>query len=142
VKKVFYVVATSILFVSGMTAGAAQKAVQATKKRSKMKIEFLYFASCPAFKQALANIKAALQESGQAADLKLINVESPARAEQVGFQGSVSIRVNGKDLDGRDEGFAFGCRVYQVDGKITAIPTKEFIKQRIQGLTTSRNQSR
>src|SRR5256885_7771329 len=75
-----------------------------SQANGKAKIEFLYFKSCPGHKQALANLRAALEESKIKAHLVLINVTSEAQAAKVGFQGSPSIRVNGKDLDGRNDG--------------------------------------
>jgi hypothetical protein len=98
------------------------------------KVEFLYFKSCPGHKQALVNLKAALQVSEIKADLVLINVTSEAQAAKVGFQGSPSIRVNGKDLDGRNDGHSYGCRIYRVGGKITPTPTKEFIQEKLREL--------
>jgi hypothetical protein len=98
------------------------------------KIEFLYFKSCPGHRQALINLNAALREIGIRADLRLINVTTEAQAERVGFQGSPSIRVNGRDLDGRDEGYAYSCRVYQIDGKVTPVPTKDFIERKLRDL--------
>jgi len=59
--------------------------------------------------------------------LVLINVNSPQKAEQVGFQGSPSIRINGQDLEGRNDGSSYSCRLYRIDGKTMPIPTKEFI---------------
>ena len=96
-----------------------------------MKVEFLYFKSCPSHKQALANLRAALREAGVKHDLILINVDSPEKAEKVGFQGSPSIRINGKDLEGRDEGAAYSCRFYTVNGKTTLVPGKEYIAARL-----------
>jgi hypothetical protein len=104
-----------------------------TRGDGKVKVEFLYFNDCPAHRQALVNLKAALRASKIKADLVMINVTSEAQAEQVRFQGSPSIRVNGKDLDGRDDGYSFSCRVYQI-GKITATPTKEFIQEKLRQL--------
>jgi len=72
-----------------------------------------------------------LRESKLRADLVLLNVSSAEEAEKAGFQGSPSIRVNGKDLDGRNDGFSFACRIYNIDGKITPTPTKKFIKERL-----------
>ena len=106
---------------------------QATDK-AKMKIEFLYFERCPSYKQALANLKAALAETKIQASLKVINVETEAQAERVAFQGSPSIRINGEDLDDRNEGFSYGCRIYQVNGKLTAVPSKEYIKAKLDQL--------
>ena len=92
------------------------KTPSATSQESvRAKVESLYFKSCPGHKQALINLKAALRESRIRADLSLMNVATEAQAMKVGFQGSPSIRVNGKDLDGRNEGHSFGCRVYQID---------------------------
>src|SRR5260370_27930692 len=88
------------------------------------KVEFLYFKSCPGHKQALINLKAALRETGIRADVSTINVTTEAQAAQVGFQGSPSIRVNGKDLDGRNDGYVYGCRMYQIEGEVTFAPPK------------------
>lgn len=101
---------------------------------SKAKVEFLYFSSCPGHKQALINLKAALQESKINADLVLINVTSEAQAAKVGFHGSPSIRVNGKDLDGRNEGHFYGCRIYRIGGKITPTPSRDFIQEKLREL--------
>jgi hypothetical protein len=95
------------------------------------KVEFLYFKSCPGHKQALINLKTALKASNVKANLVFINVTTEAQAARVGFQGSPSIRVNGKDLDGRNEGHSYGCRIYLIGGKITPTPTKEFIQEKL-----------
>ena len=106
-----------------------------SQTNGKAKVEFLFFKSCPEHRQALINLKAALQESQILANIVLINVTSEAQAAKVGFQGSPSIRVNGKDLDGRNEGYSYGCRIYQIGGKITPIPSKEFIREKLRELT-------
>ena len=121
---------------SNMKASENMKATENLKPTGgRAKVEFFYFKSCPSYKQALINLNAALKETGIKADVSTINVTSEARAEQVGFQGSPSIRVNGKDLDGRDQGYAYSCRIYQIDGKVTATPTKDFIEGKLRELT-------
>ncbi len=100
-------------------------------REKKLKVEFLYFKSCPSHKQALENLKAALRETHTNADLVLINVDSPGKAEKVGFQGSPSIRINGKDLEGRNDEPNYSCRLYNVNGKPTPIPSKQSIKERL-----------
>jgi len=109
-------------------------AKSASKDHRSATVEFLYFKSCPGHKQALINLKAALQESGIKARLVLTNVTTEAQAMNAGFQGSPSIRVNGKDLEGRNEGHYFGCRIYQINGKITPTPTKEFIQEKMRAI--------
>ena len=96
-----------------------------------MRVEFLYFKSCPSHKRALDNLKAALRELHAEADLVLINVDSEQKAQEVAFQGSPSIRVNGKDLEGSKERPNFSCRLYFVNGKPTTAPSKEFIMERL-----------
>ena len=118
-------------------SAAAQKAQPSTKSDKKMKIELLYFSSCPSYKQALANINAALKEKKLRADVVLINVTSEAKAQQVGFQGSPSVRINGKDIEGRDEGFTFSCRIYNNNGKPAVAPSKEAIIAKIESLMKS-----
>ena len=98
------------------------------------KVELLYFKSCPNYEQALRNLRAALKELNIEADIDLTLVNSETEAMKVGFQGSPSIRVNGKDIDGQNEGSSYSCRVYNIDGKFTATPSKEFIKARLRQL--------
>jgi hypothetical protein len=105
--------------------------IQQKTKAKKMKVEFLYFKSCPSHKQALENLKAALRESHTNADLVLINVDSEQKAQKVDFQGSPSIRINGKDLEGRNEGSNYSCRLYRINGKPTTVPSKEYILEKL-----------
>jgi hypothetical protein len=130
VKKVFVLLLLSV-FVCGIAS--AQKN-QTTKGKAKMKIEILYFDSCPSYKDAIANVKAALKEKNLRADLLLIKVEDEVKAEKVSFQGSPSVRINGKDVEGRDEGFTFGCRLYRVNGKPATAPSKATISAKLDSL--------
>jgi hypothetical protein len=132
VRNLFCSLLVCVFLLCGIAT--AQKTNQSTKGKEKMRIELLYFNSCPSYKQALANIKAALKAKNLQAELKLINVESEEQAEKVGFQGSPSVRINGKDLEGRDEGFSFSCRLYYVNGKPTVAPSKEEIIAKLESM--------
>ena len=112
----------------------AQNMNQSTIDREKIKIELLYFDGCPSYKKALENIKAVLKEKNLKAELILIRVESEEKARKVGFQGSPSVRINGKDLEGRDESYSFSCRLYRVNGKPSTSPSKETITARLERL--------
>lgn len=81
-----------------------------------MKVEFYYFDGCPSYRQSLKNLREVLADENMDVDLELINVDSLEKAEEVGFQGSPSIKINGKDLDGRDGGFSYSCRIYRING--------------------------
>ena len=78
------------------------------------------------------------QDAGSSAVYGMPKAAAEAQAAKVGFQGSPSIRVNGKDLDGRNEGHSYGCRIYQIGGKITPTPSKEFIREKLRELTPER----
>ncbi len=95
------------------------------------KIEFLYFEGCPSYKSALDHLKEIIDEEKIDSNLKIIIVESPEEAQKVGFQGSPSIRVNGIDLEDKNDGFSFNCRLYNVNGELTGTPSKEFIRYKL-----------
>jgi hypothetical protein len=97
----------------------------------KVRIEFLYFKERPSYKQVLANLRAALLEMCTKADSIFINVDSPEKAEKIGFHGSPSIIINGKDLEGRKEYLNYSCRLYSVNGKSTTVPSKDFIVEKL-----------
>ena len=95
------------------------------------KIEFLYFEGCPSYKPALDYLKEIIEDEKIDTNLEMVCVDSPDEAQKVGFQGSPSIKINGIDLEDKNDGYSFNCRLYNVDGKLSGTPSKEFIKQRI-----------
>lgn len=103
-----------------------------------IKIEFLFFDSCPSYVQALENLKEALTEQNLEYELDLIRVNSPEEAEKFDFQGSPSIRVNGIDLEGRKGEASFNCRIYTINGKMSGVPSKHYIKENLSGFIYKR----
>ena len=83
-----------------------------------IKIEFLYFEGCPSYKPTLDYLKKVLDEEIIDANLELVLVESLEDAQKVGFQGSPSIKVNDGDLEDKNDGYSFNCRLYSVDGDL------------------------
>lgn len=85
-----------------------------------MKTELLYFDDCPSYKQALENLKRALQLERLPDEVDMIEVADPADAQTKRFIGSPSIRIDGIDVEGphaETRGYAYGCRVYTGDGR-------------------------
>jgi arsenate reductase len=81
-------------------------------------IELLFFEGCPHADPArnlLREVAAALCPAAQLAE---VNVTSPERAKAVGFLGSPSIRVAGRDLEGlpSPSDATMSCRVYGDSG--------------------------
>jgi hypothetical protein len=102
------------------------------------KIEFLYFTSCPSHQNALHNLKEVIERLDLDAELTMIEVESPEAAASIGFFGSPSIKINGVDLERRVGPASFNCRLYQTAGKMTGVPTKEFIEEKLVELSNNR----
>ncbi|MDH7484290.1 MAG: hypothetical protein QHH01_06660 [Spirochaetales bacterium] len=100
-------------------------------------IAFLYFAGCPNSEPSFANLKAAIAELNLDVELSVIEVKDSRQAAEVGFLGSPSILVAGRDLEtGRPpEGSSFSCRIYDIEGRRTGRLPKEYIKARLSSLS-------
>ena len=88
-------------------------------------IELLYFADCPNYQRALADLRAVLTRMGIAAEVVLIAVETQAEAERQQFYGSPTIRIEGADIAPPSGALqpALACRVYHdASGRPTPTP--------------------
>jgi copper chaperone CopZ len=99
-----------------------------------MKIEVLYFEGCPNHKPAIARIDELVKAEGISAEVSEVNVPDASVAQEVGFLGSPSIRVNGMDVEqaarsAREYGMM--CRTYVVNGQREGLPSREMILQAI-----------
>ena len=94
-----------------------------------LKIELLYFESCPSWKMAKESLEAILQDSNIEATVQLVRVETDQEAKDHRFVGSPSFRVNKDDLFPVDhENYALGCRVYQTPDGMRGWPTAKMIE--------------
>lgn len=102
-----------------------------------MKITFLYFDGCPNSEPTLENLKTALAELNLNAELFQIDVRDPQQAASIGFLGSPSILVDGRDLEtGKiPETSSYSCRIYSLEERKTGRLPIEYIKKRLQSLT-------
>lgn len=96
-----------------------------------MKIEFFYFEDCPSYKKALKNLREVLEEEKAGNELEIIRVDSPEEAKKYNFQGSPSVKINGKEWEEKNDIPRMQCRLYMIDGKLTGVPSKEFIREKI-----------
>ena len=95
-----------------------------------MEIEFLYFEGCPHHEPALQLLKKVMAGEGIASPIKKIDVVSDSMAQEVRFQGSPSIRINGQDIESAgiaEQGFGRKCRIYSVGGVPTGLPPEQSI---------------
>lgn len=100
-------------------------------------VEFQYFEGCPNAKETLNNLLSLVEEGFLKKDeIKIIKIESPDDAQKLNFQDSPSILYNGVDIYTLEKpsSYAYNCRTYFIDGKLTGVLSKEFIKERIEKL--------
>jgi len=96
-----------------------------------MKIEILYFAGCPNYQPAVDCVRDVLRQEGTEAEVVEIEVKDAAAAQQAGFLGSPTIRVDGQDVERTARQlntFGLSCRTYFDSGKRCAVPPREWIQ--------------
>jgi protein-disulfide isomerase len=96
-----------------------------------MKVEILYFSGCPNHAAAVDCVREVLQQEGTTADMIEVEVKDSATAQQFGFLGSPTIRVDGPDVEpAARSARAFGmmCRTYIDGGRRAGVPPPEWIR--------------
>jgi len=90
-------------------------------------IEFLYFDGCPNSATAEDRLRVALRRMGRnEVAVDRIEVQSPEHADRLGFTGSPTVRVNGRDpFATGTETVGFACRVYTGPEGLSGSPTVE-----------------
>jgi len=77
-------------------------------------IEVLYFDGCPHAEPAIALAREVAASLAPDARVEPLRVASVDEAVQRGFLGSPSVRIDGRDIEGRDGAPpSFSCRVYE-----------------------------
>jgi hypothetical protein len=91
-----------------------------------MKITIQYFEGCPHWKLADEPVRRVLQDlSRPDVKLKYQLIDSPEIAEQVGFRGSPTILVDGRDpFTTGAEPAGLTCRVYQTEEGAQGAPSE------------------
>ena len=95
-----------------------------------MRIELLYFDGCPNHEAFMPQLRTLLDEAGIDEEVHLVRVESEDEAQAVGFLGSPSLRLDGKDVEpGAAERSDFGlkCRLYQTPVGLSGTPPQELV---------------
>jgi hypothetical protein len=99
-------------------------------------IELLWWRGCPSWGRALGELREIVREAGLDADaIEVREVPTDRAAEQEGFVGSPTIRLDGKDVQppGDDEAAALSCRVYRLrDGRVSPTPDPEQLREALQ----------
>ena len=95
-------------------------------------VEFFWWRECPSWERALAMLREEMEAAGMPGEaLVLREVTGEEEAERLGFPGSPTIRVRGRDVDppGHDSPIGLTCRVYRrADGRVSALPDRGAIR--------------
>ncbi len=97
-----------------------------------MKIEFLYFPDCPGYKSVFSLLERILVENGTEVSIEKIEITTQESAIQHRFLGSPSFRINGRDIEGREEASEYGlnCRIYLDTG--SGVPSEVVLRKALQ----------
>jgi 8-oxo-dGTP pyrophosphatase MutT (NUDIX family) len=104
-----------------------------------MRIELLYWDGCPSHPQALADLRAAMEELGldpAAVEVRHVGTDDAAAADR--FVGSPTIRIDGVDIfDPGDEPAGLTCRIYHLrDGRFSAVPDPDDLRDALRRALT------
>jgi hypothetical protein len=92
-----------------------------------VKIELLFWRGCPSYPEAQQLLEEVLRAAGVDAEVELREVHTHEEAADLGFPGSPTIRVDGRDIDpvGAEAPPALNCRIYHLpDGRVSPLPAR------------------
>ncbi len=104
-------------------------------------VELLYWDGCPSYREALADLQAALDELGRSElEITLTEIVTEQQAVERAFTGSPTLRIGGVDLlaPAAVEPTAFTCRVYRRrDGRYSGTPDPADLREALRRLMPS-----
>jgi hypothetical protein len=95
-------------------------------------VEVLTVAGCPHRDGAIALVGRVVAALGLPVELRLVEIQDQAAAEQARFLGSPTIRVNGRDVEpgaDQDVEYRHGCRLYRGQHRFTGQPDERWLRQ-------------
>ena len=99
-----------------------------------MEITLLYFDGCPNWRHTDQDLRRLIAAGAVQADLRHLRVETPEDAERLGFRGSPTVVVDGRDpFATGDEPVGLACRVYQTDHGPRGRPTFDQVRHVLLG---------
>lgn len=99
-----------------------------------MRVELLYWDGDPDYMRTRQNLVEVLTEDAFETPIQMVAVNSPADAEYLGFRGSPTIRIDGRDID-PDSAGAVGLHLRRYaadDGGQTSVPGKDLIRRAVE----------
>lgn len=102
-------------------------------------VELLYMDECPTWKEAFANLEAALEAEEINGSINLVKIETSEQARKERFLGSPSFRAHGVDLWPEErEDYSLSCRIYHTPAGLKGFPTIEMLRERLKQVLSTR----
>jgi hypothetical protein len=104
----------------------------------------LTVAGCPNRDAAIALVHRVCAELGSNAEIRLIDIPDQLAAEQARFQGSPSIRVDGRDVEpdaDRCVEYICSCRLYRGRHSLRGLPEEASVRRALQDAPGRRRES-
>jgi hypothetical protein len=101
-----------------------------------MKITIQYFEGCPHWKLADERVRHVLKDvSADDVTLEYQFIDSPETADRLGFLGSPTILIDGRDpfVTGTEQA-GMSCRVFRTEAGVQGAPTEEQLRKVLAGL--------
>jgi hypothetical protein len=100
-------------------------------------IQFLYWDECPSHEEALQLLRDVLGDLGRADEpIEVVEVRTDKDAARLGFRGSPTILVDGRDIDrwgGTRVGSRLTCRIYHLpDGRPSPVPSRQQLEEALE----------
>jgi hypothetical protein len=95
-------------------------------------VEFLWWRGCPSWEEALAELREEMRSIGlDPGSVSVRHVDTDEEATRMGFVGSPTIRVDGRDVqDPGVEPTGLTCRVYRLrDGRPSPLPDRADVRK-------------
>jgi hypothetical protein len=104
-------------------------------RRTTMRITLRYFDSCPNWRIAEERLRGALADAGSPGDaITLERVESYEDAVRLGFRGSPTVLIDGRDpFADRRADVGLACRVYATPDGLQGAPTRDQLRTALGG---------
>ncbi|MBT8200443.1 MAG: thioredoxin family protein [Acidimicrobiia bacterium] len=89
-----------------------------------MNVIIQHFNGCPNWLEAVENVEQAIERGGLESEVQLQLITSPEQAEALGFRGSPTILIDGRDpFADSNAPVGLSCRIYQTPQGPAGSPT-------------------
>ncbi len=103
-----------------------------TSSDEPVRVEILARKDCPSRGMAIAVVEKVVAETGVPTEIEVVEMTSQEQARSRRFLGSPTVRVDGRDVDQRQNGnkeFTLADRVYRTDRGLAGWPDAEWVRE-------------